>query len=189
MYEGKNNTLGGLIEMNSKKRIGTGKQQAAGMLSDKGGHHVETEFLTRIGLRVYVPSASEIRAKSDIVQPFRGTQFGKEWEFRCNVAAGTALVRLIERFGLPNAPEYHDWSDDFMDFGREGTYWEYVFQVNDSDYFFVGHDHEELTVGHKGASAPKTSATFLRFIENTVNFPADGKCNERDNSLRTERNL
>ena len=138
---------------------------------NRKGHQVESVVLKELGLGVYVPSVSELRAKSKIVRPFRGEILGKEYGFRCTGSVGTALLRLIVSFGLPNAPEYHEWSDEFMDFKREQSYWEYVFRVNQKQYLFVSQDNAGLHVGCKTVSDKRTCEKFCRFIEGVVNAP------------------
>ena len=122
-------------------------------------------------MTLYVPSATELRAKSDIIRPFCGKSLVDELEFWEAPDAATALMRLIELFGLPNAPEYHDWSDDFMDFKRESCFWEYIFQVNGDQYLFVSHDHTKVTVGCKTTADKKTYEAFFRFIASMLHRP------------------
>ena len=157
------------MHMETRRYILKSERQQSRRPARREGQQVESEFLKKLGLVVYVPSVNELRAKSDIIQPFRGQALGEEFGFRCTTDVGTALVRLIVSFGLPNAPEYHDWSKEFMDFRREGTYWEYIFEVNDDQYLFVSHDAGVLTVGSKTTPDKKTCEAFCRFVENAVN--------------------
>jgi hypothetical protein len=167
--------LGGLKQMNANKHIRKEKQEQQKRRKPvrKEGHYVESMLFDKPGLTVYVPSADELRAKSDILQPFRGQIQNDEFDFHCTADVGTALMRLIENFGLPNAPEYHDWSEDFMNFKREGTYWEYIFLVNEKHYLFVSHDAEKLIVGCMGAPDRRTCEAFFRFIENIMDLSAE----------------
>lgn len=143
----------------------------------KEGHQVESKALEKLGIAVYVPSVSELRAKSEIIRPFCGQLLDSEFRFPRTVDIGTALTRLIERFGLPNAPEYHEWSEDFMNVGRMGSYWEYIFQVNEKQYFFVSHDYGKLTVGCRTTSDKKTCEAFFRFIKSAVMYGGiDWRC-------------
>jgi hypothetical protein len=133
------------------------------------GHEVESPLLKKFGLTVYVPSEFELREMSDVIQPFRGRQLVDELEFWCAADAGAVLMKLIEMYGLPNAPEYHEWSQDFMDFKREGCFWTYVFQVNKNQYFYVSHDRSRVTVGCKATPDKKTCEAFFRFLACELN--------------------
>jgi hypothetical protein len=155
--------------MDATKRIGKDRQNQRPRPVHERGHRVESALLRELGLTVYVPSASELRDKSDIIRPFGGKSLVSELEFWCAADAGTVLMRLIEMFGLPNAPEYHDWSDEFMDFKREATHWEYIFEVNKEQYFFVSHDHAKVTVGCKTTPDKKMCEVFFRFIASELN--------------------
>lgn len=133
------------------------------------GHHVESPPLRQLGLTVYVPSEFELRDMSEIIKPFRGKSLVEEAEFRCATDAGSVLMRLIELFGLPNAPEYHDWSVEFMNFKREGCFWQYIFQVNKHQYFFVSHDNEKVTVGCQTTPDRRICTTFFQFLASELN--------------------
>lgn len=155
--------------MNTENHVGKDEQDGIGKLEHMEGHQVRSLSLKTLGLAVYVPSVSELRTKSDLIRPFQGHLLGEGFRFRCTVDVGTALMRLIENFGLPNAPEYHEWSEDYMTFGREGSYWEYIFRVNEKQYLFVSHDNGRVIVGCKTAPERRTCEAFLRFIESKVN--------------------
>ena len=155
--------------MDATKHIGKDEQQKAPRPMHERGHQVESPLLNQLGLTVYVPSASELREESHPFRPFGGKSLVDELEFWCAADAGTVLMRLIEMFGLPNAPEYHEWSEDFMNFGREGTYWEYIFQVNKEQFFFVSHENARVTVGCKTTPDKKTCEAFFRFIASELN--------------------
>ena len=140
------------------------------------GHHVESMFLEKHGLTVYVPSPEELRSESDIVQPFCGEILNGKFEFWCALDVGTALMRLIESFGLPNAPEYHEWTDGFMKFGRESCFWAYIFRINKTLYLYVSHDDGKINIGYTGCKGTPDKAAcqaFFHFIENVLNRTED----------------
>lgn len=153
--------------MNTDKH--SGKKEQGSRPTHERGHQIESPLLRELGLTVYVPSEFELRDMSNTIRPFGGKSLVTELEFWCAAHAGTVLMRLIEMFGLPNAPEYHDWSDEFMDFKRESCFWEYIFQVNGDQYFFVSHDNERVTVGCKMKPEEKPCKAFFEFLASQVN--------------------
>ena len=155
------------MHMNEGRHIGKDEQRLGP--PHERGHHVQLPLLRELGLTVYVPSEFELRGMSDTIKPFGGKSLVEELEFWCAGDAGAVLMRLIEMFGLPNAPEYHDWSDEFMDFKREGCFWEYIFQVNEDQYFFVSHDNEKVMVGCKTTPDKRVCGTFFRFLASQLN--------------------
>lgn len=150
--------------MNSKEltRQNTGKNHK---LARREGSYVQAQHLHGPGICVYVPSPDELRACAKTVRPFQGRIMNAELDFASPVSVGDALPLLIHAFGLPNAPEYHDWSEEFFMFKREGTEWQYVFVVNGIHHLFVSHHHNELMIGCKGTLDMTICREFARFIE------------------------
>ena len=134
----------------------------------KAGHWVESALLDKLGLSVYVPSVAELQAIPDIIMPFQGQSAGEEVKLRSVIGAGQVLMRLIWSFGLPNAPEYHDWSEDFMNFKRECTSWEFIFQVNARHYLYVADNFGEVTLGFRTTPDREIREAFLCFIQGVI---------------------
>lgn len=158
-------------------------EEAQGAAVMVGAGHVD---LSRLGVRIRVPSTDDLRNLAHSGQWFSGAGLGHEFGFRCGVDIGTALVRLICHFGVPNSPQYACWHRRFLE-QREKTTWEFILVVN-GDHLFAVYDYKgEVAVGYRllaprGAfqgsrrdfrADAETCERVCRYIEAVVNFPSE----------------
>lgn len=151
-----------------------------------GKSQVKSVYLSKLGVRMEVPSAERLKQQTQGGRWFSGAGIGQEFGFRCVVDAGTALYRLVHHVGIPNGPHFHCWNSAFLK-QRDKSTWEFIFLVN-RQHFFAVYDYKgEVSVGYRliaprGAchvsradfeADTETCARFCRYVEALVNFPPD----------------